>query len=631
MHASIDHSILGGMFSHFSFEDSPSIQVNQEVSIQNCLEIHETRKLLWNGRHHAVKIGVNDVSITSSGSLQYDAKSGTVSCLGESARRTKDSEDIVTETLVFEHLTLTLSKEEGKQLVQGEQTLVILSGPDHGVELTRGEVQRGGVALGSVTYILDPLEPKVQEQCPVAVLREKLTLMRVTQAGRTGHTELQDPGKVDWKNISISPAAIIWQNSEVAIHLRRKVRLPPQCTATEDSIFFETNHESILASPDADPRFIDQVKTNPLDFLAMSNLAEGSRSDLVHTHIDSLLRNMSSQIEEMDCQNQFQQLMMNMEEDQEAGQKKRTIRSGEVLFQLVCNKVELRPGYLVTPSIPECTKALPVHLHVSQSTLGTTNQQLFLEASTRYLSFTSKKTPCPVQHLAPAVFETQAGRHIFWNGTHVEYLRQEVLASQLLKKKYRDLEEYDLNRDLDTTGLETEDQVHAGSLFLEYQQFVEVDRREDLAGNPPEWGQGPTTSSGRRAHNWYLGTKAGVSELSSSALKMVGLGWTTRLVRGFEEMMAWATPFAHIGGVIYAMGLFWSLLVKIVRFAILAYTLPGTKLTRILALSVSGQSRTRHDLTREMESLVKRRVTENVQGELAVARAERRQEEETKV
>ena len=578
-----------------------------------------------------MKIGVNDVSVTSSGSLQYDAKSGTVSCLGESARRTKDSEDIVTETLVFEHLTLTLSKEEGKQLVQGEQTLVILSGPDHGVEWTRGEVQRGGVALGSVTYILDPLGQKVQEQCPVAVLREKLTLMRMTPAGRTEHTELQDPGKVDWKNISISPAAIIWQNSEVAIHLRRKVHLPSQCRATEDSTFFETNHESILASPDADPRFIDQVRTNPLDFLAMSNLAEDSRSDLVHTHIDSLLRNMSSQIEEMDCQNQIQQLLMNMEDDQEAGQKKRTIRSGEVLFQLVCNKVELRPGYLVTPSVPECTKAMPVHLLVSQSTLGTTSQQLFLEASTRYLSFTSKKTPCPVQHLSPAVFETQAGRHIFWNGTHVEYLRQEVLASQLLKKKYRDLEGYDLNRDLDTTGIETEDQVHDGSLFLEYQQFVEVDRREDLAGNPPEWGQGPITSSGKRAHNWYLGTKAGVSELSSSALKMVGLGWTTRLARGFEEMMAWATPFAHIGGVIYAMGLFWSLLVKIVRFAILAYTLPGTKLTRILALSVSGQSRTRHDLTREMESLVKRRVTENVQGELAVARAERRQEEETKV
>ena len=122
----------------------------------------------------------------------------------------------------------------------------------------------------------------------------------------------------------------------------------------------------------------------------------------------------------MDCKNQFQQLLMNVEGEQETGQKKRTIRSGEVLFQLVCTKVELRPGYLVPPSIPQCTQALPVRLHVSQSSLGTANQQLFLEASTRYVSFTSKKTPCPVQHLAPAVFETQAGRHIFWNGTHVE-------------------------------------------------------------------------------------------------------------------------------------------------------------------------------------------------------------------
>ena len=631
MHLTLINPSTGGMFSHFSFEDSPSIQVNQEISIQSCQEIHESRKFLWDGRHHAVKIGTNDMSVTSSGSLQYDAKSGTVSCLGESARRTTDSEDMVTETLVFEHLTLVLSKEEGKQLVEAEQTLVILSGPDHGVEMTRGEVQRGGVALGSVTYIIDPLEPKIQEQCPVAVLREKLTLMRVAQAGKTRHTEWHDPEKVDWKNASINPTAVIWQNSEVAIHLKKKIHLPPQCRATADSVFYETNHESILASPDADPRFIDQVKSNPLDYLAMSNLAEGSRSDLVHTHIDSLLRNMSSQIEQMDCLNQFQQLLTNAEGEQGAGQKKRTIRNGEVLFQLICTKVELRPGYLVPPSAPECTQALPVRLHVSQSSLGAANQQLFLEASTRYISFTSKKTPCPVQHLAPAVYETQAGRHIFWNGSHVEYLKQEVLASQLLKRKYRDLEEYDLNRDLDTTGLETQDQVHTGSLFLTYQQFVEVDRREDLAGNPPEGSQGQTTSSGRKAHNWYIGTKASVNELSSSALKMVGLGWTTRLVRGLEEMVDWLTPLAHIGGAIYALGLLWSMLVKIIRFAILAYTLPGTKMTRLLALSVSGQSRARHDLTREMESLVKRKVSENIQGELAVVRAERRQEEEARV
>ena len=171
------------MFSHFSFEASPHIQVNQEVSVKACQEIHESRKFLWNDRNFAVKIGTNDISTTSSGSLQYDAKSGTVSCLGEKARREKDSEEIVKETLVFEHLTLTLSKEKGKQLVEGDQTLVILSGAEHGVELTRGEVRRGGVSLGPITYILDPMEARVQEQCPIAILREKLTLMKISESG----------------------------------------------------------------------------------------------------------------------------------------------------------------------------------------------------------------------------------------------------------------------------------------------------------------------------------------------------------------------------------------------------------------------------------------------------------------
>jgi hypothetical protein len=615
------------MFSHWSFETTPTVQVSQEISVKDCLEIHATRKLQWNGRKHAVRIGSNDIAVTSSGNLQYDAKSGTVSCLGENARRTPDSEQMVTETLVFEHLNLVLSKEQGKQLVEGEQTLVILSGPDHGVELTRGEVIRGGVTLGSVTYVLDPLEPKIQEQCPMSVLREKLTLMRTTKEGQQENTEWFDPAKVNWKNSSISPRAVIWQNSEVAIHLKKKRHLPSQCQAAAGSVFYETNHESILVSPDAEPKFIDQIRSNPLDYLTMINLAEESRSDLVHNHVDGLLRNLSSQIEEIDCRNQFQQLLLNVEEEQDSNQKKRMIRSGEVLFQLVCSKVELRPGPVLPTSLPICTQALPVRLATAQSSLGTTDQPLFLEANTRYLTFSSKKVPCAVQQLAPAVYETQAGNHIYWNGTQVQYLKQEVLEAQLLKKKYRDLEQYDLNLDLDSSGIETEDQIQTGSLYAEYQQFVEIDRREDLAGSPPDWKQMQATSSGRRAHGWYMGAKAGVSELSSTALDIVGLGWTTKVVKGMEEFVEWITPLAHIGGASYALCLIWSILTKTARFAVLAYTLPGTKMTQLLSLAMSGQTRTRHDLSQEMEALVKRKVSENIQTELAVARAERRQEE----
>ena len=620
--------VLPGMFSHWSFEAVPTIQVDQEISVKDCLEMHATRKLQWNGRKHAIKIGSNNVAVTSSGNLQYDAKSGTVSCLGENARRTPDSEEMVAETLTFEHLNLVLSKEEGKQLVEGEQTLVILSGPDHGVELSRGEVIRGGVTLGSVTYVLDPMEPKVQQRCPMSILREKLTLMRTTKEGQEENSEWLDPEKVNWKNDSISLRAVIWQNAEVAIHLKKRRQLPPQCQAAAGSIFYETNHESILASQDAEPKFINQIRENPLDYLTMVNLAEESRSDLLHSHVDGLLRNLSSQIEEMDCQDQFQQLLLNVAEDQTPNQKKRMVRNGEVLFQLVCSKVELQPGPLLPTPLPTCTQALPVKLATKQSSLGTSDQQLFLEANTRYLTFSSRKVPCPVQHLAPAVYETQAGRHIFWNGTHVEYLNQEVLEAHLLRRKYRDLEQYNLNLDMDSTGIETAEQVQTGSLYAEYQQFVEVDRREDLAGNPPDWRRMQTTSSGRRAHGWYMNAKASVNELSSSALDMVGLGWTTRVVKGLEEFVQWLTPLAHIGGAVYASCLLWSILTKIVRFAVLAYTLPGTKLTQLLSLAISGQNRAKHDLTQEMEALVKRKVSENIQGELAVVRAERRQEDD---
>ena len=615
------------MFSHWSFEAVPTIQVNQQISVKDCQEIHATRKFQWNGRKYAVKIGSNDLAVTSSGNLQYDAKSGTVSCLGEKDRRTPDSEEMVTETLTFEHINLVLSKEEGKQLAEGEQTLVILSGPDHGVELSRSETIRGGISLGSVTYTLDPMEPRVQQQCPMSILREKLTLMRTTPEGQEDSFEWRDPEKVNWKNDSVSLRAVIWQNSEVAIHLKRKRQLPPQCQASGGSVFYETNHDSILASPDAEPRFINQLRENPLDYLTMVNLAEESRADLLHSHVDELLRNLSSRIEKMDCQNQFQQLLMNVAEESDPNQKKRMIRNGEVLFQLVCSRVELQPGTLLPTSLPICTQALPVKLTTKQSGLGTSDQQLFLEANTRYLTFTSRKVPCPVQHLAPAVYETQAGRHIFWNGTHVEYLDQKVLEAHLLKRKYRDLEQYNLNLDLDSTGIETAEQIQTGSLYAEYQQFVEVDRREDLAGNPPDWRRMQASSSGRRAHGWYMKAKASVGELSSSALNVVGLGWTTRVIKGMEEFIEWLKPLAHIGGAIYASCLLWSVLTKIVRFAVLAYTLPGTKVSQLLSLAISGQNRTKYDLSQEMEALVKRKVSENIQGELAVARAERRQED----
>ena len=92
-----------------------------------------------------------------------------------------------------------------------------------------------------------------------------------------------------------------------------------------------------------------------------------------------------------------------------------------------------------------------------------------------------------------------------------------------------------------------------------------------------------------------------------------------------EMMVDWIAPLGHIGGAIYALSLLAKVLTQVIRFMVLAHTMPGTKMTTLLALSVSGQSRVKHNLSQEMESLIKRQVLENVQGEMAVARAEKRQ------
>ena len=116
----------------------------------------------------------------------------------------------------------------------------------------------------------------------------------------------------------------------------------------------------------------------------------------------------------------------------------------------------------------------------------------------------------------------------------MEYLQQEVLQAQLLKKKYQDIEQFDLNQDLESTGVETEEQLHAGSLFLEYKQFVEVDRREDLAGNPPIWERRANLilrqessqlvygSQGRHQRAIFLSIESGRSGLDNSTGERIG-------------------------------------------------------------------------------------------------------------
>ena len=183
------------MFSHFSYDTPPSIEVPHKISVQSCLQMHQERKFTWKGRSFSLALGENSFALTTEGSLRYDQASGSVSCQGKSIGLKEGSEQQVDESILFESLNIKITKEQGKQLLAGQQSLVITSGEDHGVELSREEVQRGGVSLRAVTYALDPIDDVRHQSCPLAVLRKKVDMIRIAETGDDGGQTvvLQDP------------------------------------------------------------------------------------------------------------------------------------------------------------------------------------------------------------------------------------------------------------------------------------------------------------------------------------------------------------------------------------------------------------------------------------------------------
>ena len=613
-----------GMFSHFSYDTPPSIEVPHKISVQSCLQMHQERKFTWKERSFSLALGENSFALTTEGSLRYDQASGSVSCQGKSIGLKEGSEQQVDESILFESLNIKITKEQGKQLLAGQQSLVITSGEDHGVELSREEVQRGGVSLRAVTYALDPIDDVRHQSCPLAVLRKKVDMIRIAETGDEG-------GKGDWrdagaiKNDSLRIKSLIWTNADLALHQKQEIKLPEQCQITPGTRFFQTNHDQVILSPNASPQFIATVQENPLDYLSISNLGENSRADLTHAHVDQMMRNLSSEIERLECVNQIDQLLKNEKGELPSGQKKRFVRAGELLYQMICERIEVQPGYKEVLAEDTCTKDLPVYIRSSQHNPAYQARTLFLEPVTRYLSFSSKRVPCEVQALAPPIFETRLSNYIFWNGSSANYLKKEVLAAEKLKKKYEFLEKFDLNDDMETDGLESDKMVRESNLFLEYSQFVETDRREDLQGSPPVWSnQG--SGAAQRAHSWFLGTKALSRELTSSALAASGLGWTTKVIRGIEELLDWLKPLALCGGLYVAMSLIVSGLMKLGRLVIFSYAMPGAGFRQLLSLSISGESRTKHQIQQEMQDLLETQVADGVQTHLAIMRAESRQD-----
>ena len=160
---------------------------------------------------------------------------------------------------------------------------------------------------------------------------------------------------------------------------------------------------------------------------------------------------------------------------------------------------------------------------------------------------------------------------------------------------------------------------------MEYNRFLEVDSREDLAGGPSV--QHARTSGGQAVHSWWMKSHAMASDLSQEALAVVGLSWATKLWRTCGEIFSYLQPLATTGGLAYFACVLGSCVTKIFRVILVLYTRPGENWKRAMMLGVSSRTRNEEYVEDQMTRLIDKRVTESVGTEMAVLRAKIRQTE----
>ena len=613
-----------GMFDHFAWDAPPHVSVPQKLSVRECQQLHEERVLTWGDQRFPIKIGTNSISATVDGSLRYDPKSATVVCTGTLAHLERGSKDMVEESLTFEHISLTLRRERGRKLLTADRTLIVTTGEHHGVQWTTQEVARGGAQLDTVTFIVDGQGTEGPPKCPLAILRNKLKMTRLTR-GDSPQSALVTPRSVNFSDPKIQVKAVVWTNSELAVHQLEPIDLPAQCGTS--STFFRTNHQNIIISPDTSDQTLKNIQNNALDYLSLSGIAEASRNDLIHAHVESLFANFSRQINALECARFYEEVHGN-DAPAEDQVRVRYLEAGEVVFRLICPRVEVTPGPLEGPtgSDPVCTKQMPVHLSSAGKRRGRNKGTLYLEASSRYLMSSSKVLPCSVHSLAPTVYETNSGNFIFYNGSDVQYLKAEVRDKQELRRKFNEVELFDINKDSEMTGLESSQQMEQSGLFMEYSRFLEVTSRADLAGAPSV--QQAKTSGGERVHSWWVQAHALSSDLSQEALAAVGMSWIVKTYRMIGEVFRALHPLASLGGLTYFFAAVLSCASKIFRLILVLYSRPGESLKKALRLSLSSQSRNQEYMDEQVTRLLDQRLSESVGTEMAVIRARMRQEAE---
>ena len=382
------------------------------------------------GKSFPIQEGVNVFAYQARGNLQVSGES--VWCSGSTGRistgqvnqpnfnrdhaTVSHSGEIISKSMVFKSVRVTLGKLKGRREFSGKGEAVITEGELAGTAIDPQQVTGRAVVMGQVTIVLG--STFFQSACPMALIRKDLTMYRVPTPGSESHKLTARPGDQMYAQLhdteeelgtpKLRPwVLLLSQASDLVINLGKGFKLPDQCGMVTGELF-ETSHVHIIAALNSQPEE-KEMDLLPLDLELVSTSDYSARLDLLSYLTSVALHHLENKEAEQVCLGDPKEVFaaLRRSDTQKGRGRRRYLTAGEIIIQAQCNEVVLGHSLLPSSATNNCSGMMAVRKVNENGSLE--GQQWWLAPSTRYISRSPQPRHC--EGFSPAFRDAEG---VYW-------------------------------------------------------------------------------------------------------------------------------------------------------------------------------------------------------------------------
>ena len=425
------HDFLCGWQSWGELLSPPRDGVPVAISPMACKQMW-SRKVYVDeayGKSFPLQEGQNVFAYQARGSLQVSGES--VWCSGSTGRIStgqvkaivyiydhatlNHSGEIISKSMLFKSVRVTLGRLKGRREFSGKGRAVITEGELAGTAIEPDQVTGRALVMGQVTIILG--SSYFKSECPLAVIRQGLTMYKVPVPGSKSHKLTARPGDRMYGQLhdterelgtpNLRPwVLLLSQASDLVINLGEEFKTPQQCGGLRG--LFETSHAHIIASLDSETEVKD-MDLLPVDLELVSASDYSARLDLLSYLTSVAIHQLENKEAQEVCLGDPKEVFEALRRtDSQSGQgRRRYLTAGEMIIQAQCTEVVLGHSLLASSVLDNCTGMLAVRKLNNKGILE--GQQWWLAPSTRYISRSAESRHC--QGFYPAFRDSEG---VYW-------------------------------------------------------------------------------------------------------------------------------------------------------------------------------------------------------------------------